>query len=90
MFCFMVTTILSQYTPSFYDKDALNAYSFVLSTIQDPALRDKQLELIDFLRLPRADICGELSNVSLKNRNQLTYQRRKLLSLMIFQTLIDI
>ena len=44
------------YTKFLDDRDALNAYSFILSTIQDPALRDKQLELIDFLRLPRADI----------------------------------
>lgn len=42
---------------SFLDeKDVEDAYSFVLSTLEEPEIRKKQLEIANFLRLPTANI----------------------------------
>lgn len=42
---------------SFLDeKDVVDAYSFVLSTLEKPEIRKKQLEIANFLRLPTANI----------------------------------
>ena len=38
------------------DNDALETYSFILSTISEPADRKEQLELMNYLRLPTANI----------------------------------
>ncbi|CCD23368.1 Nup84p NDAI_0B03340 [Naumovozyma dairenensis CBS 421] len=37
-------------------EDALEAYSFILSTMEDPIVREKQLKLMIFLKLPKSDI----------------------------------
>ncbi|CDH08459.1 probable Nucleoporin NUP84 [Zygosaccharomyces bailii ISA1307] len=38
------------------EEDALEAYSFILSTLEDPQVRKKQLEIAKFLQLPVANI----------------------------------
>lgn len=42
---------------SFLDEnDILEAYSFILCTLEDPIIRTEQLKLMSFLRLPKANI----------------------------------
>lgn len=38
------------------ERDALDAYSFILCSLEEPRIREKQLEMMKFLRLPTANI----------------------------------
>ncbi|CAI4057449.1 Nup84p SKDI_04G1300 [Saccharomyces kudriavzevii IFO 1802] len=38
------------------ESDCLEAYSFILSSLEDPQIRQKQIEIMNFLRLPASNI----------------------------------
>lgn len=55
------------------DNDILDAYSFILCTLEDPVVRAKQLELMNYLRLPKANILRRtVQRVFLETENDYT------------------